>query len=410
MKFSSLFKRRGIANFGEGNWATRCGRCAEILPDETMSFCPSCGVPFSRVPPTTLYETFTERKEERAQVKARLVSGLIALTIFMAFWAVTLGVNAVHARWQGRALREQRSLVIYTYNVPGFPALDDTSRRLSIGVAMQAFQDHFGAQIPEIKVLENQAPPELMRHLRGGWVPDLAKLSFWEDKLLFEFAKRSGSSLSDELPVVMTNFPLYADQQSRSGMETRHLSQSRLISGLGSPAFVLVSTYRLLSDDPIVKASRPAFDSDMDRARYVGEYLLAHELGHALLGLSDHIIENGDTLAKALRAPASLPYDERDCLMHTDAGGGAQAWQHLKRRKLGQASSCHAYDGGIAAFELRRKSLRLLKQGARADAERLHSDAIEGLQQNVSPWITELTRKEHALFLAPVERWWKGLF
>lgn len=367
-------------------------------------------MPFSRVPPTTLYETFTEHKQERAQFKARAVSGLVALAIFAAFWSVTLGVNAVHARWQGRALREQRPLLIYTYNVPGFPTLNETARRLSIGVAMQAFQDHFGVQIPEFKVLENQAPPELARHLKEGWTPELAKLSFWEEKLLFEFAKRSGTSLNDELPVVVTNIPLYADQQSRSGMETRHLSQSRLISGLGSPAFVIVSTYRMLSDDPVVKASRPVFENDMDRARYVGEYLLAHELGHALLGLSDHVIEKGDTLAKALRAPASRSYDERDCLMHTDAGGGTLAWQHLRQRKLGEATSCHAYDGSLAAFEQRRKSLRLLKHGERGDAERLHAEAIEGLKENASPWVTELTRREHALFLAPVERWWKGLF
>lgn len=389
----------------------RCGRCAETLPDETMSFCPACGVLFSRVSPTVDYETFREHDRRVEATYHRYKVAGVSLLAFAAFWALAIGLNTWHNELEIRALHTQRTLEIYTYNLPEFPALSASARRAGIAVALQAFADHFGASLPRVNIHENELPAPLRTLQARGWDPEFSKLSFWEKKLIFDFGKSSGTSLNEALPVIVTNFPLYADGDSGSGMETRHLSKSHIISGLGSPGFVWVSTYRMLAEQPDVAAARPVLNNDSDRARYLGEYLMAHELGHALLGLNDFVTDSTPLRGPAsLRAAAASKLNTNHCLMHTDAGGGQRAWEQLKLRTLGQPSNCHFYDSSIAAQSERAQAVVLLQNGKRPDAERLHAQVLKQLQREGNPWLAELTRREHGVFLSAWQRWWFSLF
>ena len=55
-------RKTRLASELDAGWTTRCGRCSEILPDETLTFCPVCGIPFSRVPPTNEFSLLVERR------------------------------------------------------------------------------------------------------------------------------------------------------------------------------------------------------------------------------------------------------------------------------------------------------------------------------------------------------------
>lgn len=84
----------------------------------------------------------------------------------------------------------------------------------------------------------------------------------------------------------------------------------------------MVSAFRMLTDSPEYLASRFDIRDRTEQARHLGEYLVAHELGHALIGLTDFIVDKPGV--PALRGPASIQ-DTSECLMHTDEQGGFRA-------------------------------------------------------------------------------------
>lgn len=390
----------------------RCGRCAELLPDETLSFCPSCGVPFSRVLPTESFVSLAERKFQLDDQRRRLKSSAIAM---LALWAVvgaTYISSDVLRQSEIADIKSQRKIVIYCYDFKNFPALRNEDRRQALAVATQAFQDHFGVALQHIEIREDALPAEMLKMSQGEWKKEYETLSYWERELLPIFAKRSGYFLENDLPVIVSNLPIWVDEQN-GGMETRHLSPSGLLSGLGSPAFVLVSSFRLLTTQKNLLATKPELSQPADKARYLGEYLLAHEWGHALLGLPDVVWSAREKLPASggIRAPASLPTvraaPPAECLMHTDEGGGQLAWQNLKKRPLGNPSQCGEYDDSLNIWELRRQSIALLKAGQRAEAESLHLSALQQARLQANAWVFEYLKHEHTSFLTVWDRWRK---
>ncbi len=383
----------------------RCGRCAELLPDETSTFCQACGAPFSNVPPTENFISTAERKFELENRKKFFQTvGLSTLLLVVSFASIAL-LEDLAQRQATKALASSRKLVIYTYDFKAFPSLASTYRRQAIALAIQAFEDHFGRRLENYEIRENSLPPEMAEFESAAWSEDFENLSFWEEKMLVRFARRLASPLQADLPVIVSNFPLWAHRSGKkTSMETRHLSPAGLLSGLGSPAFVLVSTYRMLTDRKDLESSKPRFNSDFERARYLGEYLMAHEWGHALLGLPDFV-----TKSAGLRAPASVANND-DCLMHTDEGGGRHAWDILRRRSLGVPATCAAYSSSLEIWRDRESAVELIQSGRRAEAEALHQKALLASQDAANPWVYEFLKDEHKNFLAPPARWWSRFF
>ncbi len=376
------------------NEQARCGRCAFLLPDETLHYCPSCGTPFSKIPPTTSFIDLKTAKTERDWQKSRNRL-LVLATVGVGFCWIILFSIVMHFRDQEISeLRADRVVSIYTYDVPEFPALPSAARRMALGMALQAYEDHFGMQLPQIEIHENSLPSEKLK----GWLesPKSQDLTFWQQKIFPYFEKLWRKQPQGTLPVVLTNIPIRKISQGRDGMETRHLGHEGLISGLGHPAFVIIYSYRMLNKTE--DSFRYQIANDFERAKHIGVYLIAHELGHALLGLKDYVVPP----ANPIRRPASLLASEntewKNCLMHTDEGGGFGAWEALRTRKLGVHSSCNAYDKVVEAHRLRKESIWLLKLGYRNEAREKHLEAIQVAELNLDIGFVKIWKKEHDYF------------
>lgn len=390
----------------------RCGRCAGILPDETLTFCPKCGVPFSRVPPTDTYTPFQEKREiqERSRERRRFYA-LSALALFSLSLCLAIAGRVVNDQ-SLRRLSSFPAIEFYTFDVSEFPKLSPSARRQSIAIAVQAFEDHFGFPLRDYSIHEDRLPEEVAPYFQGPWNGDDLSaespmlLSFWEKRLYPKLFREWRSKPARPLRVLITNIPLFANTMKDSDLELRHLSGSGLVSGLGHPSFVVTTTYRMLTrDDEFAKAGA-SMRTEGDYSRHLGEYILAHELGHALLGLPDFVVSNAKPMP-GLRSPASVggastdqndPV-ETDCLMHTDEGGGFEAWKHLSRRTLGMPSACHAYVAGLDAFDLRNQSLALYRAGHATQAKERHTEALRraeagGLQE----WVIARWREEQGWF------------
>src|SRR5262249_15634359 len=160
-------------------------------------------------------------------------------------------------------------------------------------------------------------------------------------------------------PLLITNFPIKNDHPDETQIQTEHLSKNQLISGLGHPTFSIISTYRIFKEQNELFPKAKKNLSEL-QSRYLGEYVVAHELGHALLGLPDYtVIENDLDTPPQLRSPASLGSDKpksrvdyRECIMHSDFGGGFKAWEQLSSRRMDEkiASYCPEYMPTIEAF------------------------------------------------------------
>ncbi|MBS1983780.1 MAG: hypothetical protein JST16_06370 [Bdellovibrionales bacterium] len=386
--------------------SARCGRCAEILPDETLTYCPSCGVPFSRVPPTNSYIRFEERFFKYANARRRVWTVFLSAATLVACFALVTLLDAWSAGGKKLPLHAQRSLVIHFYDMPGYPTLSRPLKRESVNVALQAFEDHFGVTLQDYHITENTLPDSLKPYFVGAGP---TRLTIWEEQIIPHLLGEWSRDPNGPLHAVVTNIPLFVDAK-QPNIETRHLSASKMISGLGHPALVLVSTFRMLTELPEYRDSKLPIQSGSEQARHVGEYLLAHELGHALLGFTDFVIEKPVTPA-TLRAPASIkassPYSQ--CLMHTDEAGGFGAWENIRHRTLGQRSTCHAYTQALRAVRLHEESLELLRSGQRKEAQATHAEAITEAQHSLNPWVAELWLQEHESFLSLGERWRKRL-
>lgn len=382
--------------------AARCGRCAEILPDETLTYCLSCGVPFSKIPPTDSYIRFEERHFLRRPLRGRgLAAGLLGLAVS---YVVVAFVQAVATGHHVAVMGADRPVDIYFYDAPEYPSLDASVKRLSASIAVQAFEDHFGFAPHRWRIVDDGLP-EALEPWHNEGLP--SSFAVWEQQLVPLLQNEWLRRPDDALSVVVTNSPIIVDTEAPR-LETRHLSDAKIVSGLGHPAFVVVSAFRMLTQDPQYATSRFVIRNEAEQARHLGEYLMAHEMGHALVGLTDIVMPSGRDAA-ALRGPASVASDTSQCLMHTDAQGGFSAWEHTRARTLGEPSTCFAYNRAREAFEKRARSLELLKEDRDSEARALHLEAIHLAKLNLLPWVAQTWRDEHDAFLSLGERWRKRL-
>jgi hypothetical protein len=404
-----------------GEAMARCGRCADLLPEETLTYCPACGITFSEVPVTQSYVPLADQFISNALKREKRKWAFIAFGFFMSFVASHFFITATNQERKIQSLDPLiRPLDIYVYDFENLPKLPHSVKRLAIGVALQSFEDHFHHSVQTLSYRENKLPRALEPVFGDILLKDISiqatQLSYWEQKVYPELSKTWAKDRLAPLPIIITNLPLFVDESASAQIETRHLGKGKLISGLGHPAFVLVSTYRLHPDNSHATTDMPPVKNDLERARFLGEYIIAHELGHALVGLPD-TVESFALPETAIRGPASQKifkpesnFVAKNCLMHTDAGGGFRAWDNLKKRELGSQSSCEAYEKTIQAIGLREEAVRLLKQGLKSEAKMLHEKAIPLFEEASAGWLTQLVQKEHFLFTSSLTYWWSQFF
>ncbi|HVJ65705.1 MAG TPA: hypothetical protein VM901_10655 [Bdellovibrionota bacterium] len=373
----------------------RCGRCAEPLPEDTSSYCRICGVPFFRVPPTTDFHLIAEEQYRRALKRQKLYSALFAaLLVFVTLAGLVFGNQQMRMQ-EVAALKPFPKLRFYFYDFPEFATLTRGEKTEATYVAIQAFEDHFNIKIDEYEILHNEVPPQLS-FLGTGYFSELSKFHFWDDRV---FEKNLGAWIGRDRPtldIVISNFPIYLGDSKK--IESRHLSDEKLISGLGHPSLVVATSYRLLNQIKL--------KTSQERARHLGEYVIAHELGHGLLGIPDYIVKNEPVYlrgpASVGSAPATLHtgdsnYLSEHCLMHTDAGGGALAWNSIRQRELGHAVECTAYAPVLGANKLRQQAIELAKAGRMreaADAMTLALSQIRSSPEYSKSWVRALWEKE----------------
>lgn len=272
-----------------------------------------------------------------------------------------------HQAQQVASIKKFPKIRFFYYDFPEFASLTRNEKTEAAYIAVQAFEDHFGLKIDEYEILHDQIPKEL-NFLSTGYFADFSKFDFWDERV---FQKNVVSWVAQDRPtldVLISNFPIYLGDSKK--IESRHLNPEKLISGLGHPSLVIATSYRLLNE------IKPG--SSEEKARNLGEYVLAHELGHGLLGLQDYVVKENPIY---LRGPASISDStttplEQSCLMHTDAGGGAIAWDHIRKRKLGTPVQCNAYDALLSANHLREQAIDLAKLGHANEATKTMEQAI----------------------------------
>jgi hypothetical protein len=394
----------------------RCGRCAHVLPDETLSFCPYCGVPFSKVPPTSSFELLASRREKkRVQVFRRKLYSVTAV-VFFGFWLMLFSSTELYNFGRIEKLAETRKIRIYFYDDPRYPALTLYQKHNAIAIATESFQEHFGIQLSDIEISHGVLPAELEEH--WSWKEERhTSLSFWEKTFFPQQQKIWARDPMAPLPLFITNFPIRNDHPTETNIQTEHLSKNQLVSGLGHPTFSVITAYRIFQEEEILFPKVQKKNLSTLQSRYLGEYVIAHELGHALLGLPDYTVIEQES-EQEIRSPASIGaakgqsrINYRECLMHSDFGGGFKAWEELAGRKMDEklTTYCPEYVPTIEAFLIRSRAVSRLKAGYRSEAEALHSEALEKISVTPELWTAALWQREHQLFLSPWDRWWSGL-
>ncbi len=368
-----------------------CGRCAHPLPDETQSFCGTCGAPFSNYPPTIDFALIVEHQLEIVEKNFRRKK-FIALGSWVAL-CLTLFFTASSLFKQNKVDRivAERKVEFYLANIQGYPMISSATARDAVVTSLQSFEDHFDMRIKDWTFKEEVIPADVEAFMQSLPADKMESLSSWQQLYRNKLMPEWGQNPYQPLRVLITNFPLRAPDFLR--METRHLSSSRLVGGFANPAFVLISSYRMLTE---IKEANVR-----DQARYMGEFLIAHELGHALLGLPDFIAPP-DFQEFAARGLASTSNESpfSRCLMHTDEGGGLKAWQALKSRPLGQATKCYSYQDLLRAHELRAEAIDLAKKSFFSDAMKKMDLAVAMLPPDNRSliWLKELWTEERRAF------------
>ncbi len=376
----------------------RCGRCAEPIPEDTSSYCKSCGVPFFKVPPTTDFHLIAEEHYRRTLFRQKIFAGLFAfLLVFTTLSIVVIGTKQLQMQ-QVAALKTFPKLRFFYFDFPEFASLTRGEKTEATYVAIQAFEDHFNLKIDEYEIRHNEVP-EALSFLSTGYFSELSKFAFWDDRV---FEKNLASWIARDRPtldIMISNFPIYLGDSKK--IESRHLNPEKLISGLGHPSLVLATSYRLLNQ---LKVQNP-----QEKARHLGEYVIAHELGHGLLGIPDYVIKSDPvylrgpasiTSGVASRSPASIEeatYLNEHCLMHTDAGGGALAWSSIRKREIGTGVSCTAYGQVISANNLRAQAIELAKAGRLQEASDTMTLALSQIRSNkdlAKSWVRAVWEKE----------------
>jgi hypothetical protein len=261
----------------EGPHSVYCGRCAHPLPDETQSFCSTCGAAFSTYPPTNDFILIIEhqldvinKKVKRKQITTALTWATICITLF-------LSAASIFKENKLSKISSEREVEFYVNNFEGYPHVPEYINRDAILVSIQSFEDHFGIKIKKWRFVQDQIPEEISPLLSSVEPKELENLSLWQSFYRKQLFPRWKLNPYQPLKIFITNMPLKAPDFMK--METRHLSSSRLVGGFANPSFVIISSYRMLTE---IKENNPSLQS-----RYLGEFLIAHELGHALLGLPD---------------------------------------------------------------------------------------------------------------------------
>ncbi len=398
--------------------STRCGRCTHILPDETLSYCPRCGVPFSTVPPTNSFETLAERSHQLLLAKYR--RRLLATTtfVFMAFWGIVASISSLQTESQLQAMKTVRPIEVFFIEDPAYPSISKHAQLKSLADGIQAFEDHFGIQIDDVRIHHNKLPQNIRDRIPNFWASsERSSLSYWEYNVYPNIESKWESLASGSLPIIYTNIPIMNDLGKKTRLETAHLNSKGLISGLGHPNLTIVSTYRLLREEEVLIGSN-LNDPDLRNeklARYMGEYVLAHELGHAFLALSDYVEDSQAPLIASMRGPASIGNQKinyGNCLMHTDHGGGYEAWEELSQRHLGDhvQTPCSEYSQVLSGFKLRSQAIEALKRGDRSKAENLYKELLNVYNPPSRTWLRGQWEKESLLFMSVFKRWWNGIF
>lgn len=363
-----------------------CGRCAHPLPDETQSFCSTCGGPFSVYPPTTDFALIVDHQLEVIEKKHRqkqflVLGGWLSLSLTLFFVASSFFKQDKLDR-----ITADRKVEFYLANIEGYPSVSSAVAREAVTTSLQGFEDHFGFRIKEWSFVEEKIPEEISTFMEQIPKEKLDDLATWQQLYRNKLMGQWLNNPYKPLKVFITNFPLKAPDFLR--METRHLSSSRLVGGFASPAFVMISSYRMLTE---IKA-----EDVKDQSRYLGEFLIAHELGHALLGLPDFVAppEFQEFNARGLASVNSeSPFSK--CLMHTDEGGGLNAWRALKARSLGNPTSCYSYQELLRAHQLRKEAIGHAKESQYEEANKKMDLALALLPPDRSlVWLKDLWESE----------------
>ncbi len=363
-----------------------CGRCAHPLPDETQSFCGTCGAPFSVYPPTNDFILIIEHRLSVINKNIRIKKSITALTWLTLCIILFLSAASIFKDNKLQKISSEREVEFYIANFEGYPTVPEHTNRESILVSLQSFEDHFGIKIKKWRFIQDQIPEEILPLINSVDLKELETLTLWQSFYKKQLLPRWRLNPYKPLKIFITNMPLKAPDFMN--METRHLSASRLVGGFANPSFVIISSYRMLTE---IKENNPSL-----QARYLGEFLIAHELGHALLGLPD-FVSTPETIEFAARGIASeYKINYSKCLMHTDEGGGLKAWKALQDRPLRSEAKCPAYRDILQAHKLRKEAIHLAHQKNFKEALRQMDLAISFLPEDKHSliWTKELWKQE----------------
>ena len=378
-------------------WQTRCGRCAFLLPDDTMTFCPMCGIPFSKVQPTQSYLLLEDRENilhKRREYRLKSIFAGVSIVLLVLSFVFYKNYQLHYRYYQ---ISQARSLIFYNYQNDAFPKLSALELNEVVQRGMQAFYDHFQWDIKQYSVLHDALPDSGVEDFLSSTLSiDFYK---WQKFVLSKHYKLYRNNPNRPLPVVVTNIPIaIGNEQRRFVAESRHLAESGLIGGLANPGIVVVSTYKALNNQTLSERERFKIDNKDELYRLIAEYFLAHELGHALVGLKDFVV-NPQVSDKAplVRIPAAIPPVQEECLMHTVYGGGGQSWQQLKQRPIAQATQCSLYTPLLKAYRLRKQAFELRLKGQYQQSQTMYQQALnaaEGLLQEnlMTIWLDDQQR------------------
>ena len=362
-----------------------CGRCAHPLPDETQSFCGTCGAPFSIYPPTSDFILIIEHRLAIINKNIQIKKSLTILSWLALCVVFFLAASSIFKENKLQKLSSEREIEFYIANFEGYPTVPEHINRESILVSLQSFEDHFGIKIKKWRFNQDQIPEEVFPLVNSVGATQLEDLSIWQSFYRKQLLPRWKLNPYQPLKVLITNMPLKAPEFMR--METRHLSESRLVGGFANPAFVIISSYRMLTE---IKENNPSLQS-----KYLGEFLIAHELGHALLGLPDYVTPPSLQEFGARGIASEYKLNFSNCLMHTDQGGGLQAWKALRERSLRADAKCSAYHNILQAHKLRREALEWAHRRNFKEATKQMDLALSFLPTESSlAWIKELWTQE----------------
>lgn len=375
-------------------WHTRCGRCAFLLPDDTMTFCPMCGVPFSKVQPTQSYLLLSDRETIIERKRALGLKSAFSFVLMMLVMMSYVFYKNYQLRFRYHQVTQSRAVIFYNYQNSSFNSLDNLAVNKVVQDGIQAFHDHFSWEISQYSVLHDSLPDAEVE----GFLSTTLSIDFykWQKFVLEKHYRKFQNNPLRPLPVIITNIPISISNEQRSFVaESRHLADSGLIGGLANPGIVVVSTYKALNNDTLSNAEKFKIETKLELHRVIAEYFLAHELGHALVGLKDFVVNPvfSDKVPMT-RLPASAFKIQEQCLMHTVFGGGGQSWEKLRKRSVSNKSTCELYDPLLEAYELREKAFSLRIKGSYQEAKVVYQQAIDKanglLQENLMTlWIDD---------------------